>query len=191
MEYSSTQLFKCACLKSGQHKSSHKQCSARCCVHSPTAWCCPCYSHHSVSLEKQTSLLPEAENHRVILKRLPRSSAPAINPALPYLPPLNHVPKCHHIYTSFKHLGRWHNCLPGQPYPVLDNPLFQVFFPSIQSKLTGEEKHGLLLLRAWGAVIKPMQVGAVLGRLPVMPVCRSSSWAAKDSKQSSVLGHSS
>ncbi|KAK4813607.1 LOW QUALITY PROTEIN: hypothetical protein QYF61_011953, partial [Mycteria americana] len=38
-------------------------------------------------------------------------------------PPLTHVPK-HHIYRSFKHLQGWGlNHFPGQPVPMLDNPL--------------------------------------------------------------------
>ncbi|KAK4824093.1 LOW QUALITY PROTEIN: hypothetical protein QYF61_010604, partial [Mycteria americana] len=49
-------------------------------------------------------------------------------------PPLHHVPK-HLIQTSFKYLQGWRlNHFPGQPVPMLDNPLGEVKFPNIQSK---------------------------------------------------------
>ncbi|KAK4821921.1 hypothetical protein QYF61_004924 [Mycteria americana] len=49
-------------------------------------------------------------------------------------PPLHHVPK-HLIQTSFKYLQEWRlNHFPGQPGPMLDNPLSEEKFPNIQSK---------------------------------------------------------
>ncbi|KAK4812342.1 hypothetical protein QYF61_017119 [Mycteria americana] len=66
-------------------------------------------------------------------KRPLRSSSPTINLTLPK-PPLHHVSK-HLIQTSFKYLQGWRlNHFPGQPVPMLDNPLGEGKFPNIQSK---------------------------------------------------------
>ncbi|KAK4815973.1 hypothetical protein QYF61_010841 [Mycteria americana] len=74
----------------------------------------------------------ESQNH-VGWKRPLRSSSPTINLTLPK-PPLHHVSK-HLIQTSFKYLQGWRlNHFPGQPVPMLDNPLGEEKFPNIQSK---------------------------------------------------------
>ncbi|KAK4831242.1 hypothetical protein QYF61_016474 [Mycteria americana] len=66
-------------------------------------------------------------------KRPLRSSSPTINLTLPRQP-LHHVSK-HLIQTSFKYLQGWQlNHFPGQPVPMLDNPLGEEKFPNIQSK---------------------------------------------------------
>ncbi|KAK4817052.1 hypothetical protein QYF61_026360 [Mycteria americana] len=76
--------------------------------------------------------ITESQNH-IGWKRPLRSSSPTINLTLPK-PPLYHVSK-HLIQTSFKYLqGRRLNHFPGQPVPMLDNPLGEVKFPNIQSK---------------------------------------------------------
>ncbi|KAK4831485.1 hypothetical protein QYF61_017986 [Mycteria americana] len=84
--------------------------------------------------------LTESQNHRITesqncigWKRPLRSSSPTINLTLPS-PPLHHVPK-HLIQTSFKYLQGWRlHHFPGQPVPMLDNPLGEEKFPNIQSK---------------------------------------------------------
>ncbi|KAK4815879.1 hypothetical protein QYF61_009930 [Mycteria americana] len=74
----------------------------------------------------------ESQNH-IGWKRPLRSSSPTINLTLPK-PPLHHVSK-HLIQTSFKYLQGWRlNHFPGQPVPMLDNPLGEEKFPNIQSK---------------------------------------------------------
>ncbi|KAK4814017.1 hypothetical protein QYF61_004647 [Mycteria americana] len=74
----------------------------------------------------------ESQNH-IGWKRPLRSSSPTINLTLPK-PPLHHVHK-HLMQTSFKYLQGWGlNHFPGQPVPMLDNPLGEVKFPHIQSK---------------------------------------------------------
>ncbi|KAK4824899.1 hypothetical protein QYF61_021414 [Mycteria americana] len=76
---------------------------------------------------------PVRKRDKMGWKRPLRSSNPTVNLALPS-PPLNHVLKCH-IYTSFKYLQGWGlNHFPGQPVPMLDNPLGEEIFPNIQSK---------------------------------------------------------
>ncbi|KAK4821003.1 hypothetical protein QYF61_010734 [Mycteria americana] len=66
-------------------------------------------------------------------KRPLRSLSPTVNLTLPR-PPLYHVHK-HLIQTSFKYLQGWRlNHFPGQPGPMLDNPLGEEKFPNIQSK---------------------------------------------------------
>ncbi|KAK4815422.1 hypothetical protein QYF61_001410 [Mycteria americana] len=76
--------------------------------------------------------ITESQNH-IGWKRPLRSSSPTINLTLPK-PPLHHVPK-HLIQTSFKYLQGWRlNHFPGQPLPMLDNPLGEEKFPNIQSK---------------------------------------------------------
>ena len=55
------------------------------------------------------------------------------------------IPKCH-IYTFFKHLqGSWLHHFPGQPVPVLDNPISEErkYFPNTQFKPL------LVQLEAW------------------------------------------
>ncbi|KAK4817239.1 hypothetical protein QYF61_005261 [Mycteria americana] len=79
-----------------------------------------------------TLVFPESQD-RIGWKRPLRSSSPTVNLTLPS-PPLYHVPK-HLIQSSFKYLQGWQlNHFPGQPVPVLDNPLGEVKFPNIQSK---------------------------------------------------------
>ncbi|KAK4826779.1 hypothetical protein QYF61_011428 [Mycteria americana] len=79
------------------------------------------------------SMTPYESQNRIGWKRPLKSSSPTINLTLPR-PPLYHVPK-HLIQTSFKYLQGWRlNHFPGQPVPVLDNPLGEVKFPNIQSK---------------------------------------------------------
>ncbi|KAK4827199.1 hypothetical protein QYF61_015227, partial [Mycteria americana] len=76
--------------------------------------------------------ITESQNH-IGWKRPLRSSSPTINLTLPK-PPLHHVSK-HLIQTSFKYLQGWRlNHFPGQPVPMLDNPLGEEKFPNIQSK---------------------------------------------------------
>ncbi|KAK4825179.1 hypothetical protein QYF61_024659 [Mycteria americana] len=76
--------------------------------------------------------ITESQNH-IGWKRPLRSSSPTINLTLPR-PPLHHVSK-HLIQTSFKYLQGWRlNHFPGQPVPMLDNPLGEEKFPNIQSK---------------------------------------------------------
>ncbi|KAK4810927.1 hypothetical protein QYF61_013335 [Mycteria americana] len=76
--------------------------------------------------------ITESQN-RIGWKRPLRSLSPTVNLTLPR-PPLYHVPK-HLIQTSFKYLQGWRlNHFPGQPVPMLDNPLSEVKFPNVQSK---------------------------------------------------------
>ncbi|KAK4810476.1 hypothetical protein QYF61_004256 [Mycteria americana] len=76
--------------------------------------------------------ITESQKH-IGWKRPLRSSSPTINLTLPK-PPLHHVSK-HLIQTSFKYLQGWRlNHFPGQPVPMLDNPLGEEKFPNIQSK---------------------------------------------------------
>ncbi|KAK4818041.1 hypothetical protein QYF61_004568 [Mycteria americana] len=76
--------------------------------------------------------ITESQN-RIGWKRPLRSSSPTVNLTLPR-PPLHHVPK-HLIQTSFKYLQGWRlNHFPGQPVPMLDNPLGEEKFPNIPSK---------------------------------------------------------
>ncbi|KAK4821623.1 hypothetical protein QYF61_026057 [Mycteria americana] len=76
--------------------------------------------------------ITESQNH-IGWKRPLRSSSPTINLTLPR-PPLHHVSK-YLIQTSFKYLQGWRlNHFPGQPVPMLDNPLGEEIFPNIQSK---------------------------------------------------------
>ncbi|KAK4826690.1 hypothetical protein QYF61_010699 [Mycteria americana] len=76
--------------------------------------------------------ITESQNH-IGWKRPLRSSSPTINLTLPK-PPLHHVSK-YLIQTSFKYLQGWRlNHFPGQPVPMLDNPLGEEKFPNIQSK---------------------------------------------------------
>ncbi|KAK4827707.1 LOW QUALITY PROTEIN: hypothetical protein QYF61_020985 [Mycteria americana] len=88
-------------------------------------WCLTC----SATPEHR---ITESQNH-IGWKRPLRSSSPTINLTLPK-PPLHHVSK-HLIQTSFKYLQGWRlNHFPGQPVPMLDNPLGEEKFPNIQSK---------------------------------------------------------
>ncbi|KAK4829521.1 hypothetical protein QYF61_005160 [Mycteria americana] len=81
---------------------------------------------------KRDHRITESQNH-IGWKRPLRSSSPTINLTLPK-PPLHHVSK-HLIQTSFKYLQGWRlNHFPGQPVPMLDNPLGEEKFPNIQSK---------------------------------------------------------
>ncbi|KAK4808258.1 hypothetical protein QYF61_011892 [Mycteria americana] len=74
----------------------------------------------------------ESQNH-IGWKRPLRSSSPTVNLTLPR-PPLHHVPK-HLIQTAFKYLQGWRLYhFPGQPVPMLDNPLSEVKLPNTQSK---------------------------------------------------------
>ncbi|KAK4814532.1 hypothetical protein QYF61_022021 [Mycteria americana] len=76
--------------------------------------------------------ITESQN-RIGWKRPLRSSSPTINLTLPR-PPLHHVPKLL-IQMSFKYLQGWRlNHFPGQPVPMLDNPLGEEKFPNIQAK---------------------------------------------------------
>ncbi|KAK4813411.1 hypothetical protein QYF61_004748, partial [Mycteria americana] len=76
---------------------------------------------------------PRKSQNHIGWKRPLRSSSPTINLILPK-PPLHHVHK-HLIQTSFKYLQGWRlNHFPGQPVPMLDNPLGEEKFPNIQSK---------------------------------------------------------
>ncbi|KAK4815153.1 hypothetical protein QYF61_017594 [Mycteria americana] len=95
-------------------------------------------SHRIIDSFRLEKTLPSPTIHtesqnRIGWKRPLRSSSPIINLTLPR-PPLHHVPK-HLIQTSFKYLQGWRlNHFPGQPGPVLDNPLSEEKFPKIQSK---------------------------------------------------------
>ncbi|KAK4827938.1 hypothetical protein QYF61_022553 [Mycteria americana] len=83
-------------------------------------------------VDLEQTVLTESQNH-IGWKRPLRSSSPTINLTLPK-PPLHHVSK-HLIQTSFKYLQGWRlNHFPGQPVPMLDNPLGEEKFPNIQSK---------------------------------------------------------
>ncbi|KAK4824504.1 hypothetical protein QYF61_015902 [Mycteria americana] len=93
----------------------------------------PSPSHASCKRVPQFQLFQTESQNHIGWKRPLRSSSPTINLTLPK-PPLHHVSK-HLIQTSFKYLQGWRlNHFPGQPVPVLDNPLGEEKFPNIQSK---------------------------------------------------------
>ncbi|KAK4815867.1 hypothetical protein QYF61_009918 [Mycteria americana] len=86
----------------------------------------------STYLPAEVKQITESQNH-IGWKRPLRSSSPTIN-LTPPKPPLHHVSK-HLIQTSFKYLQGWRlNHFPGQPVPMLDNPLSEEKFLNIQSK---------------------------------------------------------
>ncbi|KAK4831600.1 hypothetical protein QYF61_018360 [Mycteria americana] len=95
----------------------------------------PAHSEHLLGqwdLSKKNHRITESQNH-IGWKRPLRSLSPTINLTLPK-PPLHHVSK-HLIQTSFKYFQGWRlNHFPGQPVPMLDNPLGEEKFPNIQSK---------------------------------------------------------
>ncbi|KAK4807435.1 hypothetical protein QYF61_001986 [Mycteria americana] len=85
-----------------------------------------------LSHSSTASRITESQNH-IGWKRPLRSSSPTVNLTLPK-PPLHHVSK-YLIQTPFKYLQGWGlNHFPGQPVPMLDNPLGEEKFPNIQSK---------------------------------------------------------